>query len=122
MALYSCRIKNKNKGAFGKNKMSAKLPFHESVLNAIDTASTNQLEFLGALLKRTKIPKGHDEIIAAWTRRRDLLGWPKDMISLGVRTSLLEDKQEAEKKLAPADDSIAGASAAPDSTGAPDSD
>ena len=69
------------------------LPFHESVIVEICCASTNDSFVLAKLIRTTKIQKGHDDIIAAWNRRAELMGWGED--ALGVPTSLLKQKEES---------------------------
>ena len=71
-------------------------PFHESVVDAIRRASYTDLICLGMLLKETKIPNGHDEIISEWDLREGDLNVFVPL--LGVTTSLLEQKREAEEK------------------------
>ena len=73
-----------------------KLPFHESVLEAIATASSDQLEFLATLIKKTKIPKGHDAIIEAWNKRREGMAWGDE--DLGVPADILKQKAQVEEK------------------------
>ena len=68
-----------------------KRPFHETVVEAIQQASSAGLVCLGTLIRATKIPKGHDEIIAAWNERRKVMHWGDD--DLGVPASLLEQKE-----------------------------
>ena len=72
---------------------AAKRSFHETIIEAIRRASTSDLECLAALIKATKIPKGHDEIIAAWNQRRQEMAWGD--VDLGVPADLFEQKQEA---------------------------
>lgn len=70
---------------------TATRPFHEIVVSAIRQASGPELEFLAALIKATKVPKGHDEIIAAWNERRNALYWGTE--DLGVPASLRAQAQ-----------------------------
>lgn len=50
--------------------MTGREPFEEVVLGMIrDASSVVELEVLGTLLLRVKIPKNHDEIIQAWKDR-----------------------------------------------------
>lgn len=70
-------------------------PFHETIVDAIRQASSTQLECLATLIKATKVPKGHDEIIAAWKA----MCWGKD---LGVPASLLKQKQATTKNVSKA--------------------
>lgn len=44
-------------------------PFHETIVEAIRRASLRNLMCLATLIKATKIPKGHKEIIEAWNAR-----------------------------------------------------
>lgn len=71
-------------------------PFHESIVETIVEAGNNGSGCevwlcLARLIRTTKIPKGHDEIIAAW-RNKNLDD------DLGVTASLLEQKKEAAEK------------------------
>ena len=76
-----------------------KRPSHETIVEAIRRASSRELECLATLIKATKIPKGHDEIIATWNQRRQEMAWGS--VDLGVPVDLLKQKQEAvEKELA----------------------
>lgn len=79
-----------------RKKRVAKRPFHETIVDAIRGASSEELEFLATLIKATDIPKGHDEIIAAWDQRRKGMCWGDE--DLGVPADLLEQKQEAAEK------------------------
>lgn len=69
-------------------------PFHETIIDSICEAFISDLNLLARLIKRTKIPKGHDEIIAAWVQRLKILNWNHDY---GVQSVLLEQKEEVEK-------------------------
>ena len=72
-------------------------PFHETVADAILQASApGEVTLLARMIKTTKIPKGHDEIIAAWRYRQD--NWGLVVFPHGVVEDLLEQKQEAEEK------------------------
>jgi len=72
-------------------------PFHESVVDAIQHASYSDMRCLVRLIQETAIPKGHDEIHAAWARRAGEL--IREMSELGdVEGVLLEQKREAEEK------------------------
>jgi hypothetical protein len=44
-------------------------PFHESILGIIEKAGLLDLGLIGNIIIATKVPKGHDEIIAAWQAR-----------------------------------------------------
>ena len=71
-------------------------PFHESIVDVIQHASYSDMRCLGTLINETKIPKGHDEISAAWNRRAGEL--IHEMSELGDVVDVLnEQKQEAEK-------------------------
>lgn len=69
-------------------------PFHETIIDVIRSAYYSEMECLSVLIKRTKIPKGHDEIIAAWNQRAREVGSIDN--AFGVSTDLLEQKEEAE--------------------------
>ena len=68
-------------------------PFHETIVDAIRFTSAKELELLADLIKGTKIPKNHDQIIAAWKNRCLELGWGNS--DLGVPADLLEQKEIA---------------------------
>jgi hypothetical protein len=65
-------------------------PFHESIVDAINIANGGAMSTLAALIKSTKIPKGHDEIVDAWNARVFVLGLNDD---LGVADSVMAQKQ-----------------------------
>jgi len=78
-------------------------PFHESIVDAIRRASYNDMRCLGRLISETKIPKGHDEILAAWNQRLHTLHWIPRWIhwfnnDLDVPSELLSQKNEVEKE------------------------
>jgi len=75
---------------------TVKRPFHETIIDAIHSASSNDLRCLATLIKATGVPKNHDEIIVAWKRRREEVGWDNE--EFGVSADLLEQKQEAAEK------------------------
>lgn len=79
-----------------------RLPFHKSILEIIRGALPHELNCLARIIKRTKIPKGHDEIVRAWGFRIKLLGGRSDISTddFGVSANLLEQKQEAEAETA----------------------
>jgi hypothetical protein len=73
-------------------------PFHESIVDAIKQAELSfHFQILAQIIKTTKIPKGHDEILAAWERQISEAGLNND---LDVIASVLEQKQAEEKKAA----------------------
>jgi hypothetical protein len=54
-------------------------PFHESIVDAIHRAKApTDLAALGQLIHESKIPKGHDEIAAAWIGKSGELGLNDD--------------------------------------------
>jgi hypothetical protein len=44
-------------------------PFHEAIVGVIQGADALDLRVIGDVIVATKVPKGHDEIIDAWTSR-----------------------------------------------------
>jgi len=72
-----------------KKDSGGSLPFHKTIVNAISWASNSELECLAELIKVTKIPANHDEIIRAWKRRVPCLSG-----DLGVTDYLLKQKKE----------------------------
>lgn len=71
-------------------------PFHEVIVDAIREASEpEEVALLAKLIKETRIPRGHDEIISVWNRCKN--NWRLGF-GHGVVESLLEQKQEAEKE------------------------
>jgi hypothetical protein len=85
-----------------KGQKTPRRPFHESVIEAINrpssgkTRALHRMDCLADLIKTTKIPAGHDEIIEAWKKRCQELSWSEE--SFGVIADLLEQKREAAKK------------------------
>jgi hypothetical protein len=80
------------------------LPFHESIVKAIRTkGSEEDFLTLAMLIESTKIPKGHDEIIAAidecWG---PLEYWKKNIASL--KANLLAQKEAVEASKAASQD------------------
>ena len=82
---------------------AAKRPFHETIVEAIGSVdSFDELRVLAKLIRATKIPMGHDEIIAAWNQH--LEGYHFDIGTIGdddvsgVLADLLEKKEEAAEK------------------------
>ena len=70
-------------------------PFHETIIDSIGESTYHELSLLAKLIKTTKIPKGHDEIIEAWRARSTD---PSDDDPFDVIADLLEQKREAEEK------------------------
>ena len=77
-------------------EQTGKRPFHETIVDAIRRADGHEFQCLAMLIKATKIPKGHDEIIVAWNQRRQEMVWGDE--DLGVPADLLKQKQEAAEK------------------------
>ncbi|MBI2097598.1 MAG: hypothetical protein HYT46_01540 [Candidatus Vogelbacteria bacterium] len=72
-------------------------PFHETVVEAIARVNSyDELNSIANLIKATKIPKGHDEIVMAWDQRLQGMGCGKHE-DRGVPANLLAQKQAAEK-------------------------
>ena len=72
-------------------------PLHESIVGAINRASYSDMRCLGTLISETKIPKGHDEISAAWSSRLgELIRETSELAD--VLNVLQEQKREAEEK------------------------
>lgn len=44
-------------------------PFHETIVDAIKGASSQELALIATLLKKTVIPKNHSQIIKAWNEQ-----------------------------------------------------
>ncbi|OGL77119.1 hypothetical protein A3E97_03470 [Candidatus Uhrbacteria bacterium RIFCSPHIGHO2_12_FULL_47_12] len=71
--------------------VEATRPFHESIIEVLVFANGSQLTILADLIKRTAIPKNHDAIIAAWTRRTLDMHSP----DYGVSEYLQRQKEQA---------------------------
>lgn len=77
-------------------------PFHETIVDAIgrcSSPSSGEILRLFQLIKDTKIPKGHGEIIAAINRFFNFPGaekWAREIRE--VKESLLAQKQASAKK------------------------
>jgi hypothetical protein len=77
-------------------------PFHESLVEAIKRVRDgNDFSVLAGLIRTTKIPAGHDEILAAWEERTQQLPgasakhWDEDGY-LGIPGFLRKQKMAAE--------------------------
>lgn len=70
-------------------------PSHESIVATINAAGSPAfLAEFGEHIKRTKIPKGHDEIVEAWKAKAAEVGLNDD---LGVIESVMAQKPAQEK-------------------------
>ncbi len=73
-----------------------KKPFHESILDTIkNVRSVKELELVEGLLMATKIPKGHDEIIAALVEKDEEMK-RMNFFSTEVIISITEQKKHAQ--------------------------
>lgn len=83
-------------------KQTALRPFHETIVEAICRAQRlMEMECLATLIKATKIPKGHDEIIVAWRGQCTQFGdddYKYDTELFGVPAYLLAQKESAAKE------------------------
>lgn len=83
-------------------QMETKRPFHETIVDAVhrcSSPSNGEILRLFQLIKDTKIPKGHDEIIAAIDEYFDFPGaekWAREIRE--VVESLRDQKQASAKK------------------------
>ena len=60
-------------------------------MEAINQASSAEMDGLAVLIKTTKILKGHDKIITAWNERRKVMLWGTE--DLGVPANLRTRQQ-----------------------------
>ena len=72
-------------------------PFHESVVDVIRCASSEELETIGTFLLLTTIPKDHDKIVTAWNTRCLEMCWRSANIQ-HITKSVLRQKYEIEAK------------------------
>lgn len=57
-----------------QNQNAERLPFHKWVVAALPKATKTDMKLFARQLKEIKLPAGsHEEIIAAWRKRRDKL-------------------------------------------------
>lgn len=71
-------------------------PFHDSIVDAIQrTQSGLELSRFGLLIKETKIPKGHDDIIDAWNEKAAHFGINDMDVAESVRAQKLKETAEA---------------------------
>jgi len=88
------------------NNVRVRKPFHESIIDTINEARSNtEMEAIGMLLTTTIIPKGHEAIIAAWTKRCREMSWSTGNISY-IEESLMSHKRELEIAMGDGSDSI----------------
>jgi len=104
-ALETWRIEQVQKPQKNKNKemQTKRLPFHETVVNAIrncnPSPSTGHILQLFNLIKETNIPKGYDEIVAAIDDYFNFPGatkWAREIRE--VKENLLEQKRVSIEK------------------------
>ncbi|MFH1631935.1 MAG: helix-turn-helix domain-containing protein [bacterium] len=80
---------------------SQKRPFHETIVDAIRSCpspSTGEIFRLFRLIRQTKIPKGHDEIVAAIDKAFDFPGSSKYAREVNAtRASVLAQKVDEPK-------------------------
>lgn len=79
-----------------KNDSLLGRPFHETVVDYINQASSAEMDGVALLIKMTKIPAGHDKIIVAWDKRRKEMCWGTE--DLGVPAYLHAQKHAAMEK------------------------
>lgn len=86
----------------GATDSATRRPFHETIVDAIRRCSypsTGEITRLLRLIEETKIPKGHDEIIAAIDAFFKFPGadkWAREIRE--VKESILEQKRAAAQK------------------------
>jgi hypothetical protein len=74
----------------------ARKPFHEAIVEMLKWAMAHDLETLGKLLIMTKIPKGHDEILAAWNAKCQELRLQPESFDYIVAEDILQQKKDLE--------------------------
>lgn len=77
----------------GQTETKALRPFHETIVDAINSASSDNLEALMSLVSKTKIPANHDAIIEAFNNRKKGMGWREES-GQDIIESLLQQKAE----------------------------
>jgi hypothetical protein len=77
--------------------MADRLPFHESILGVIPSATCMEIPILAILIKTTKIPKNHDTISKAWSALINK-SFGEDYDDFGVLEDLNDQRHEAEVK------------------------
>ncbi len=75
--------------------MAERRPFHETIVDAIRRIPVYNLPILADLICETTIPKGHDEIIAAWKEKMNGM-LDEGGFGIDVVASLMEQKRESE--------------------------
>lgn len=73
--------------------MSELKPFHESIINIIDSCFEEDLHLLANIIQSTKIPANHDAIITAWRKKAEEFSF----LDYDVAKSILEQKRECQK-------------------------
>ncbi len=77
----------------GQTETKALRPFHETIIDAINSASSDNLEALMSLVSKTKIPANHDAIIEAFNDKKKGMGWLEEA-GQDIIESLLRQKAE----------------------------
>jgi hypothetical protein len=76
------------------------LAYPEAMVRIIQNVTQANLMFLASIIKGVKIEAGHDEIIRAWKKRLEELGFADDT-DFDVVGDLLDQKLEARRRAAP---------------------
>lgn len=77
--------------------MANRRPFHETIVDTIREMTPVNIPLVARLIMATKIPRGHDEIIAAWKEQETYLR--ENGFSLkGNPQSLFDDIEEQKQE------------------------
>lgn len=77
----------------GQTEAKALRPFHETIVDVINSASGDGLETLMSLVSKTKIPANHDAIIEAFNEKKKGMCWREES-GQDIIESLLQQKAE----------------------------
>jgi hypothetical protein len=77
--------------------MIMRRPFHEAIICVIQSSRGSELVPIARILEGTVIPKGHDEIVAAWRSKAKEQGFTEDSIEGVAQSLLLHKKEQVEK-------------------------
>lgn len=69
-----------------------KKPFHESIVTHLEFAGDRDLVALAYLIADTTIPKDHDAIVQAFTKRAHYHHWSEENI-VGIVSGILAQKE-----------------------------
>lgn len=73
-------------------------PFHQTIIDTIARVPVYNLPILAELIRETRIPHGHDQIIEAWQKKTAGLMLDEGGFGFDVVADILAQKQESRRR------------------------